>query len=242
MDEQALYRLMSWLTPENFFADQPCCQALEFAVEAGLVRDASSLAGWIIALLSNGAAHVDAVLFRVAYETAALQNAEAFSEIAQIAASLLATMGVVFVSAGIGASFLEKVRHSWPDPALDHLLRFWEGPVVHPVAVAAACAARSGPCRIPMTAALTAYLSAHVAHFIASGRMLLPLSITDSQALAAQLEQPTLDAVRKALITDLSQFEAQHSFALNPFDAGLDLREEAGVTGRIAPDYRMPSP
>ena len=207
MDEQALYRLMSWLTPENFFAGQPCSQGLEFAVEAGLVRDAASLAGWIIALLSNGAGHVDAVLFHAAYNVAAVQNAEGFAEIAQLAARLLATMGVVCASAAMGASFLASVRKSWPDPALDALVRYWEGPIVHPVAVAAACGARPGPCRIPLTPALTAYLRAYVGHFVSAGMNLLPLSQAEAQAMTAKLEQPTLDAVRKALMTDLSAFD-----------------------------------
>ncbi|NBC32461.1 MAG: hypothetical protein GVY13_07270 [Alphaproteobacteria bacterium] len=207
MDEQALYRLMSWLTPENFFAGQACSQSLEFAVEAGLVRDAASLAGWIIALLSNGAGHVDAVLFHAAYNVAAVQNAEAFAEIAQIAASLLAGMGVACASAAMGATFLASVRQSWPDPGLEQVLRYWEGPIVHPVAVAAACGARPAPCRIPLNPALTAYLRAYVGYFVSAGRTLLPLSPAEAEAVTAKLEQPTLEAVHKALRTDLSVFD-----------------------------------
>ena len=217
MDEQALYQLLSWLAPENFFAGQPCSQALEFAVEAGLVRDAASLTGWLIALLSTGAAHVDAVIFRAAYEVAAAQNADGFAEIAQIAASLLSTMGVVLVSASLGASFLEMVRRSYPDPALDDLVRFWEGPIVHPVAVAAACGTRPASCRIPVTGALTAYLRAYVAQLISSSETLLPISQSDAQMVATRLEQPTLDAVRKALATDL-----------NAFGGGPEVRDDRG--------------
>lgn len=207
MDEQALYQIMSWLTPENIFAGQPCSQSLEFAVEAGLVRDAASLAAWIIALLSNGAGHVDAVLFHAAYNVAAVRNAEAFAEIAQIAASLLAGMGVVCASAAMGACFLSSVRKSWPDPALDQLLRYWEGPIVHPVAVAAACGTGPGPGRIPLNPALTAYLRAYVGHFVSAGRTLLPLSPAEAKWVAAKIDQPTLAAVQKALRTDLSVFD-----------------------------------
>ena len=206
MDEQALYQLLSWLAPENFFAGQPCSQALEFAVEAGLVRDAASLTGWLIALLSTGAGQVDAVIFRAAYDVAAAQNADAFAEIAQMAASLLASMGVVFVSASLGASFLTMVRRSCSDPALDHLVQYWEGPIVHPVAVAAACGTRPASCRVTLSAALTAYLRAYVAHLVSSGETLLPMSEREAQTVAARLEQPTLDAVRKALVTDLYTF------------------------------------
>ena len=232
MDELALYRLMSWLTPENFFAGQQCCQALEFAVEAGLVRDAASLTGWLIALLSSGAGHVDAVIFRAAYDVAAIQNADAFAEIAQIAASLLATMGVVFVSAALGASFLATVRRSWPDPALDQLLRYWEGPIVHPVAVAAACGARPISCRIPLTPALTAYLRAYVAHFISTGANLLPITPADAQMVAAQLEQPTLDAVHKALTTDLTAFRSSTDYRQGSYSVyENELTDALATTG-----------
>ena len=88
---------------------------------------------------------------------------------------------------------------------------------------------------------MTAYLRAHVAHFVTSGRLLLPLSATESQSLAARLEQPTLDAVRKALTTDLSQFDA-NGFARHRPDPGPELRESMGLSVQYEAAQGMTSP
>jgi urease accessory protein len=205
MNDQALYRLMTWMSPAYPVGGYSYSHGLEFAVEAHLVRDRNSLAGWIAALITHGAGQLDAVLFRAAYEAAAAYDDNAFAEVAELGAALLATAETALESTAQGAAFLSTTRTAWPDPALERLAVTWDGPIVYPVAVALACAARPPDERIPLAAALTAYLHAYAANFISAAVRLVPLGQTEGQLAIAALERATLDAVARALATPLDE-------------------------------------
>lgn len=203
MHDRALYRLMTWMSPAYPVGGYSYSHGLEFAVEAHLVRDRDSLAGWIAALITHGAGQLDAVLFRAAYEAAAAYDDDAFAEAAELGAALLATAETALESTAQGAAFLATTRAAWPDPALERMAATWDGPIVYPVAVALACAARPVDERVPLPLALTAYLHAYAANFVSAAVRLVPLGQTDGQLVIAALERPTLEAVRRALATPL---------------------------------------
>src|SRR5262245_21836419 len=57
-----LARLMMWLSPAYPVGSYSYSHGLEWVVEAGMVRDAATLGGWIEDLLLHGAGRSDAIL------------------------------------------------------------------------------------------------------------------------------------------------------------------------------------
>ena len=63
-----LLRLMAWLSPSFPVGGYTYSHGIEYAVEAGLVHDANSLAGWIEGIMLHGGGRIDADLFREAWK------------------------------------------------------------------------------------------------------------------------------------------------------------------------------
>ncbi|MEI9992467.1 MAG: urease accessory UreF family protein [Rhizomicrobium sp.] len=87
-EADALYRLMSWLSPSFPVGAFSYSHGIEYAVEAGLVRDEESLRDWIDAGLAHEFGPVNGAMLRAAYEAvrradraglaSALEEARAF--------------------------------------------------------------------------------------------------------------------------------------------------------------------
>src|SRR5690349_3916279 len=84
--EAALYRLMAWLSPAYPTGAFSYSHGLEYAVEAGLVRDASDLQAWVAAVIGTGAGWIDALLLAAAWRAAAAGDHARLAEIAALAA------------------------------------------------------------------------------------------------------------------------------------------------------------
>src|SRR6476661_128197 len=65
---EALYRLMTWLSPSYPTGAYSFSHGIEYAVETGVVHDRASLVAWIVHVLAHGSGWTDAVLFARAYE------------------------------------------------------------------------------------------------------------------------------------------------------------------------------
>ncbi|MCA1941506.1 MAG: urease accessory protein UreF, partial [Caenispirillum bisanense] len=89
--EDALYRLMTWLSPSFPVGAYTYSHGLEWAVESGAVHDRATLEDWVRGVLAHGAGRSDADLFRDAWgaEGAALDRvievADAFRGTAELA-------------------------------------------------------------------------------------------------------------------------------------------------------------
>ena len=59
----ALYRLMAWLSPAYPVGAFSYSSGIEWAVEAGDIKDADTLRGWLGVMLADGGGYCDAVLF-----------------------------------------------------------------------------------------------------------------------------------------------------------------------------------
>ena len=68
LTEQALYRLMTWLSPSFPVGGYSYSHGIEFAVEDGLIADRDGLARWVEAIIVHGAGRIDAALFRTAWQ------------------------------------------------------------------------------------------------------------------------------------------------------------------------------
>jgi urease accessory protein len=195
----ALYRLMTWLSPAYPVGAFSYSGGLEYAVEAGDIRDAASLRSWLATILMHGSGGSDAVLFVHAHRATAAADEAALAAVAELAAAFVSSRERHLETIAQGRAFLEATRAAWPCAALDRLAAVWDGPFAYPVAVAAACAGHG----VALDAALPAFLQAVAANLVSAGVRLIPLGQTDGQRVLAALEPVIAETARRALTTAL---------------------------------------
>lgn len=192
--QAALYRLMTWLSPAFPVGAFSYSSGLEWAVEAGDIRDAETLRHWLESVLANGSGYCDGVFFNQAYQAATASDDSLLCEIAELAAAFAPTRERHFETTTQGRAFMDATQAAWPCTALSKLCSIWEGLVAYPVAVGVACAGHAIP-RIP---ALNAFLAAITANWVSAGVRLIPLGQTSSQRLLAALEPAIANAAAAA--------------------------------------------
>ena len=192
--DAGLYRLLTWLSPAYPLGAFSFSHGVEYAVEAGLVRDAAALEQWIATVLHDGAGRIDAALLAAAWRAARAGDAAALDAAIELAGAWRGTAETALESLSQGTAFVATTRRAWPDAALDALARR-EEPVALPVAVAVAAAAGG----IGLEAALGAFLQALAANWISAGIRLIPLGQTEGQRVNPGLEAAVMDACRRAL-------------------------------------------
>lgn len=191
----ALYRLMTWLSPAYPVGAFSYSSGIEWAVEAGDIKDADTLCAWLATLLSEGSGYCDAVIFAHAHRAAADGEEGALRAVAELAAAFAPTRERHLETTAQGSAFIAATRAAWPCEALDRLQTNWDGPVAYPVAVAVASAGH-GIAREP---ALAAYLQAVTANWVSAGVRLIPLGQTDGQRVLAALEATVASTAARAL-------------------------------------------
>src|SRR6478736_3648436 len=77
----ALYRLMTWLSPSFPVGAFSYSSGIEWAVEAGDIKDAGSLRDWLAAMLGDGSGFCDAVFLAQAHRAASARDDAALREI-----------------------------------------------------------------------------------------------------------------------------------------------------------------
>jgi urease accessory protein len=196
---KALYRLLAWLSPAYPVGAFSYSSGIEWAVEAGDIKDAGTLRGWLAVMLAEGAGFCDAVLFAQGHHAAADEDDQALRGISELAAALAPTKERHLETAAQGLAFVEATRATWPCAALDRLKAVWDGPVAYPVAVAAAAAGHG----IALEPALAAFLQALAANWVSAGVRLIPLGQTDGQRVLAALEPVIAATAQRALAASL---------------------------------------
>ena len=199
LDDAALYRLMAWLSPAYPIGAFSYSNGIEWAVEAGDVRDAVTLQDWLAVMLGEGNGFCDGVFFAHAHRAAAAADATAVAAVAELAAAFASSKERHLETTAQGRAFLDTTRAGWPCPALDLLTALPE--VTLPVAVGVACAGHA----IPLAPALAAYLHAQAAALISAGVRLIPLGQTDGQRVLAALELVVAACAERALATPLAE-------------------------------------
>jgi urease accessory protein len=180
----ALYRLMAWLSPAYPVGAFSYSSGIEWAVEAGDIKDAASLQAWLGVMLRDGSGFCDAVLFAHAHRAAAAEDDKALRAVAELAAAFAPSKERHLETTAQGNAFVEATRAAWPCAALDRLKRVWDGAVAYPVAVAVAAAGHG----VALEPALAAFLQAVAANLVSAGVRLIPLGQTDGQRVLAALE------------------------------------------------------
>ncbi len=180
----ALYRLMAWLSPAFPVGAFSYSSGIEWAVEAGDIKDAVTLQTWLGVMLSDGGGLADAVLFAHAHRAAEAATDKALREVAELAAAFAPSKERHLETTAQGNAFVEAMRAAWPCGAIERLKKIWNGPVAYPVAVAVAAAGHG----IALEPALAAYLQAVAANWVSAGVRLIPLGQSDGQRVLAALE------------------------------------------------------
>jgi urease accessory protein len=187
IESAALYRLMTWLSPAYPVGAFSYSSGIEWAVEAGDIKDTASLRDWLEAVLTNGAGFCDGVFFTQAHRAVCEQDDTALREVAELAAAFTPTRERHLETTTQGRAFMDATTATWPCDALITLRKVWDGPIAYPVAVGVACAGHD----IPLAPALNALLTAVTANWVSAGLRLIPLGQTDGQIVLKALE-PTI--------------------------------------------------
>ena len=195
----ALYRLMTFMSPAYPVGAFSYSSGIEWAVEAGDIRDAETLRAWLASMIGCGSVFCDAVIFAAAHRAITNGDDAALSAAAELAAAFVGTKERCLETTAQGEAFIAITRAAWPCAALDRLAKAWSGPLAYPIAVGVVCAGHA----IALTPALHAFLHGVVSNLVSAGVRLVPLGQTDGQRVLAALEAPVVATAARALTTSL---------------------------------------
>ena len=190
---------MAWLSPAFPVGAFSYSSGIEWAVEAGDIKDAETLKAWLTVMLGEGGGYCDSVLFVHAHRAIATEEGKALRAVAELAAAFAPSRERHLETTAQGNAFVEATRAAWPCTALDWLKQVWDGPVAYPVAVAVASAGHG----IALEPALSAYLQAVAANWVSAGVRLIPLGQSDGQRVLAALEPNVAATAQRALAAKL---------------------------------------
>ena len=196
MDEAALYRLMTWLSPGFPVGAYAYSHGLEWAVEDGAVRDRDALGLWLEDVLQHGGGRSDAILFHHAWAAARNGDRAALTDINDLAIALAPSRERRLEFVDQGRAFLIAIEPTWPWDGAPDISVFEGKTIAYPIAVAMASAGHA----IDLRPALGAYLHGFTANLVSAGVRLIPLGQTEGQQLIAHLE-PVIHSVTQDALT-----------------------------------------
>jgi urease accessory protein len=198
-ETQALYRLLSWLSPSYPIGAFSYSHGLETAIEAGFVADAETLSSWLTDVVTEGAGRNDGLFLRAAYEASAQEDFDALVEIADLASAFQPTAELLLETTAQGHAFLDTTSAAWPTPTLD---RFKQVRLGDPAPLALMVGAAAAGHNIDLSASLHGYLHAVTANLVSAGVRLVPLGQTDGQRIIAALETVIAQTCSQILALD----------------------------------------
>jgi urease accessory protein len=199
MTPEALYRLMTWLSPAYPVGAFSYSSGIEWAVEAGDITDVQTLRHWLDSILADGSGMNDGIFFVQAHRATVNADDAALLEITELAAAFAPTRERHLETTNMGRAFIDVTNAAWPCPALTKFQKLWNGAVAYPVAVGVACAGHG----IPVAPAVHGFLTALTTNWISAGVRLIPLGHTESQRLLRMLEPVVARTAERALGTTL---------------------------------------
>jgi urease accessory protein len=174
--------LLVWLSPSFPVGSYAYSYGLEWAVEAGDVRDLASLEAWLATLLEHGGPWSDAVLLALTHNAVCAKDDTELCKIAELAAALSPSKERRMETLNQGAAFLAALRAAWPCDALERAKPF-ESEIAFPVAVGLAAAGHG----LALLPALEAYLVSFATNLVSAALRLIPLGQTDGTKAVAKL-------------------------------------------------------
>jgi urease accessory protein len=203
--QPALLRLQCWLSPTFPTGSYSYSHSLEWAVEAGYIKDRESLVDWLETDLCYGSIRNEAIFFSEAWRSARDNDSAKLFEIAELAAAFRGTSEFALESSQQASACRATLRRVWPDRLLESLSQLLSEREV-PLVLAVILGVRSAREGVPISLALPAFLQSYVANLMTAGVRLIPLGQTDGQLALAALEGAVLTAsarTRNATMDDL---------------------------------------
>jgi urease accessory protein len=201
----ALLRLQSWLSPAFPTGSYSYSHGLEWAVEAGYIKDRETLVDWLEADLCYGSVRNEAIFFCEAWCSARDNDFAKLLEIAELAAAFRGTSEFALESSQQASACRATLRRVWPNRLLDSLSQLLLEREV-PFVLSVILGVRSAREDVPISLALPAFLQSYVANSVTAGVRLIPLGQTDGQLAIAELEEAVLKVsarARNATMEDL---------------------------------------
>jgi urease accessory protein len=192
---------MIWLSPAYPVGGFSYSHGLEWAVEAGKVRDAATLGGWIEDILRHGAGRSDAILLAETWRAVTRGDDRLLAQTMELAAAFAPSAERRLETLAQGAAFLAATRAAWPSPKLEALAA-QAVEVAYPVAVGACAAAHD----LPPGPTAQVFVQAFAASLVSAGVRLVPLGQTDGLRVLARLEPlipPLLAGALRASLEDV---------------------------------------
>jgi len=188
--------LLVWLSPSFPIGAFAYSHGIEWAVEAGDVRDAGTLEAWAADLIEHGGPWSDAVLLARAHDATSADDTPALDAVAELARALAPSRERRLETIQQGNAFLAAVRAAWPCDAFTRCAQALGERTALPVAVGVAAAGH----RIALGPTLEAYLLALATNLVSAAVRLVPLGQTDGiRAVAALVPLIRITAARAAL-------------------------------------------
>jgi urease accessory protein len=198
---QALYRLLTWLSPAYPVGAYTYSHGLEAAVEAGSVAKRDGLIAYVSAALRLGAGRVDGALLVAAHRAMVKGDDKALDEVAALGAAWRGTAETALEAEAQGTAFTSVTLAAWPTPRFAAFAARHPRQLAHAVAFGAAAAEQG----IAARDAAFAFLAAFGANLVSAGVRLVPLGQTDGQLAIAALQPSVAAAAEAALTADLAR-------------------------------------
>ncbi len=192
-----LTKLLTWLSPTFPTGAYAYSHALEWAVEAGNIRNEHDLLAWLDDVLRHGPGRADAILLRHAH---AARDPAALAGVAELAAAAQPGRERRAETLGQGDAFAIAAE-VWGAPLLA-ALRADGQPIAYPIAVGALAAAQG----VAVDLAALAFLQGFAANLVSAAVRLVPLGQTAGLRVLAALEpaiQDVAEQTRNATLDDL---------------------------------------
>jgi len=194
-DAMAILPLFAWLSPSYPVGCYAYSHTLEWAVEAGDVKDEETLVAWLMDQLTLGFGRNDAILLVHAYRAVRGGDAAALGEVNDLALALSPSAELHLETSQQGRSFLDATLAAWPSSRLIAL----EGDVAFPIAIGMGAAAHD----IPLATALAAYLFGLVQTLVSAAIRLAPIGQTAGIRICAALSASVQAVAYEALTLSL---------------------------------------